>query len=57
MKTYKVVYTEDNKPGRKVIIVEAPDASMARFNAERDLMGSWGNFNCPYTFWEVTEVK
>lgn len=57
MKTYKVVYTEVNKPGRKVIIVEAPDENMARLNAERDLMGSWGNFNCPYTFWEVKEVK
>jgi len=56
MKTYKVVYTEANKPGRKVIIVQADNAEMARLNAERDLMGSWGNFNCPYTFWEVTEV-
>lgn len=57
MKTYKVVYTEDHKPGRKVIIVEANDPISAKQNAERDLMGSWGNFNCPYTFWEVTEVK
>ena len=57
MKTYKVIYTENNKPGRKVIIVEADNESMARLNAERDLMGSWGNWNCPYTFWEVTEVK
>ena len=57
MKTYQVVYTETNKPGRKVIIVQADNESMARLNAERDLMGSWGNFNCPYTFWEVKEIK
>ena len=56
MKTYKVVYTEDNKPGRKVIIVQANDPYSAKLAAERDLMGSWGNFNCPYIFWEVTEV-
>ena len=57
MKTYKVVYSEDNKPGKKVMFVQATDPISARHNAERDLMGSWGNFNCPYTFWEVTEVK
>lgn len=57
MKTYKVVYSEDYKPGRKVMFVEASDSNSARLNAERDLMGSWGNFNCPYTFWEITEVK
>ena len=56
MKTYQVVYTEINKPGRKVIIVQADNETMARLNAERDLMGSWGNFNCPYTFWEVKEI-
>lgn len=57
MKTFKVVYSEINKPGKKVMFVQAQDSGMARFNAERDLMGSWGNFNCPYTFWEITEVK
>lgn len=57
MKTYKVIYSEANKPGRKVMFVEAPDSYTAKLYAERDLMGSWGNFNCPYTFWEVTEVK
>lgn len=56
MKTYKVVYTEDHKPGQKVIFVQANDAISARHNAERDLTGSWGSFNCPYTFWDVTEV-
>ena len=57
MKTYKVVYCELYKPGKKVMFVQAPDSNMARLYAERDLMGSWGNFNCPYTFWEITEVK
>lgn len=57
MKTYKVIYSEAYKPGRKVMFVEAPDSYTAKLYAERDLMGSWGNFNCPYTFWEVTEVK
>ena len=57
MKTYKVVYSEKNKPGQKVMLVQANDEISARHNAERDLMGSWGNFNCPYTFWEVKEVK
>ena len=57
MKTYKVIYSEANKPGKKVMFVQATDPISARHNVERDLMGSWGNFNCPYTFWEVTEVK
>lgn len=57
MKTYKVVYTEDHKPGKKVMFVQANDSISAKHNAERDLMGSWGNFNCPYTFWDIIEVK
>lgn len=57
MKTFKVIYSEDYKPGRKVMFVEASDSSMARINAERDLTGTWGSFNCKYTFWEITEVK
>ena len=57
MKTYKVVYSEDHKPGRMVMFVEASDSISAKQHAERDLTGSWGNFNCKYTFWEVTEVK
>ena len=57
MKTYKVVYSEDYKPGRMVMFVEASDSISAKQHAERELTGSWGNFNCKYTFWEVTEVK
>ena len=57
MKTFKVVYTKQNTPGSKVMFVEADDPVTAKFNAERDLTGSWGNFNCPYTFWEIEEVK
>lgn len=57
MKTYKVVYSEDYKPGQKVMFVQANDPISAKQNAERDLMGSWGNFNCPYTFWNIAEVK
>lgn len=57
MKTYKVVYTEDHKPGKKVMFVQADDSISAKHNAERDLMGYWGNFNCPYTFWDIIEVK
>ena len=56
MKTYQVVYTEANKPGRKVILVQAFDPGDAKLQAEKALMGSWGNFNCPYTFWDVKEV-
>lgn len=56
MKTYQVVYTEANKPGKKVMLVQANDPYSAKLEAERNLMGSWGNFNCPYTFWEVKEL-
>ena len=56
MKTYKVVYTEANKPGQKVILVQANDPYSAKLEAERNLTGSWGNFNKPYTFWEATEI-
>ena len=57
MKTYKVIYSEDNKPGQRVMFVQANDPFSARLNAERDLTGTWGSFNCKYTFWEVTEVN
>lgn len=47
-------YCEDYKPDGKVMNVRA---SSAKQNAERDLTGSWGNFNCKSTFREITEVK
>ena len=52
MKTYKIVYTIANKPGRHVTFYEAACADFARFRAQDDL-GGWG----VVTIWEVTEVN
>ena len=52
MKTYKVVYTIANKPGRNVAFYEAACADFARIRA-RDELGGWNIV----TIWEVTEVK
>ena len=52
MKTYKVVYTIANKPGRYVAFYEAACADFARIRA-RDELGGWG----VVTICEVTEVK
>ena len=52
MKTFKVVYTIDGKPGRHVAFYETTCADFARMRA-RDEFGGWG----VVTIWEVTEVK
>ena len=52
MKTYKVVYTILNKPGRYVTFYETTCADFARIKAI-DELGGWG----VVTVWEVTEVK
>lgn len=52
MKTYKVVYTIANKPGRKVAFYQAACADFARQDAY-DELGGWN----VVTIWEVTEVK
>ena len=52
MKTYKIVYTIANKPGRHVTFYEAACADFARIRA-RDELGGWDKV----TIWEVTEVK
>ena len=52
MKTYKVVYTIANKPGRFVTFYETTCADFARIKAI-DELGGWG----VVTVWEVTEVK
>lgn len=52
MKTYKVVYTIANKPGRHVAFYEDVCESFVRIRA-RDELGGWDIV----TIWEVTEVK
>ena len=52
MKTYKIVYTIANKPGRQVTFYEAACADFARLRAY-DELGGWEIV----TIWEVTEVN
>ena len=51
MKTYKVVYSIANKPGRKVAFYQAFSPELARSYAYDEL----GGF-CVVTIWEVTEA-
>ena len=51
MKTFKVVYSIANQPGRKVTFVQTACADFARMQV-RDEMGGWDKV----TIWEVTEV-
>jgi hypothetical protein len=51
MKTYKVVYTIANQPGRKVAFYQDVCADFARIQAIKEL-GGWGIV----TVWEVTEA-
>ena len=51
MKTYKVVYSIANKPGKKVAFYHNVCTDFARMQAYDDL-GGW----CVVTIWEVTEV-
>lgn len=51
MKTFKIVYTIANQPGRKVTFYESTCADFARMQAYDDL----GGFGV-VTIWEVTEV-
>ena len=52
MKTYKIVYSIANQPGRHVTFYEAACADFARIRA-RDDLGGWDKV----TIWEVTEVN
>jgi hypothetical protein len=52
MKTFKIVYTIANKPGRHVTFYETTCAEFARLQAI-DELGGWN----VVTVWEVTEVK
>ena len=52
MKTYKIVYTIANKPGRFVTFYEDACADFACIRA-RDELGGWG----VVTIWEVKEVN
>lgn len=52
MKTYKIVYSIANQPGKKVAFYQNVCADFARIKAEEEL-GGWGIV----TIWEVTEVK
>ena len=52
MKTFKIVYTIANKPGRHVVFYESVCADFARQQAREEL-GGWDIV----TIWEVTEVK
>jgi hypothetical protein len=51
MKTYKVVYSIANKPGRKVAFYQTTCADFARMQAY-DELGGWS----AVTIWEVTEA-
>jgi hypothetical protein len=51
MKTYKVVYSIANKPGRKVALYQTTCADFARMQAY-DELGGWS----VVTIWEVTEA-
>ena len=51
MKTYRIVYTIWNKPGRMVTFYQSACADFAKHRAIEDL-GGWG----VVTVWEVTEV-
>ena len=50
MKTYKVVYSISNKPGKKVAFYQDVCAEFARIRAI-DELGGWS----VVTIWEVTE--
>ena len=52
MKTYKIVYSIANKPGKHVTFYEAACADFARIRAW-DELGGWG----VVAIWEVTEVN
>lgn len=52
MKTYKIVYTIANKPGRHVAFYQSTCADFASQQARDDLDG-WN----VVTIWEVTEVN
>lgn len=51
MKTYKIVYSIVNKPGKFVTFYQDTCADFARIRAREDL--GWN----VVTIWEVTEVK
>ncbi len=51
MKTYKVVYSIANKPGRRVAFFDTTCADFARMKAY-DELGGWS----VVTIWEVTEL-
>lgn len=55
-KTYKVVYTIPNMPGRKVTLVEAYNETDARIAAYRE-NGGYDSFSAHITIWEVKEVR
>ncbi|MBQ3202280.1 MAG: hypothetical protein IJB36_01400 [Clostridia bacterium] len=54
-KTYKVVYTVPNQPGRKVTIVEAFNEIDARHSAYRE-HGGQDAFSANINIWEVKEM-
>lgn len=55
MKTYKVIYTVTNQPGRKVTFVQAYNEIDARHATYREF-GGHDSFSTNITIWEVQEV-
>ena len=55
-KTYKVIYTVPNQPGRKVMLVEAYNEIDARTVAYRE-HGGFDSFSANITIWEVKEFQ
>lgn len=56
MKTYKIVYSIANQPGKKVMLVQAYNEIDARHAAYREYGGN-SAFETNMAIWEVTEVK
>ena len=55
MKTYKVIYSIENQPGRKVTFVQADNEIAARHATYREF-GGRSSFDTKVTIWEVKEV-
>ena len=55
-KTYKIVYSVRNQPGRKVTFVDAYNENDARTALYREY-GGYSAFETGLSVWDVTEVN
>lgn len=56
MKTFKIVYSITNQPGKKVMFVQAWSEADARYVAYRE-QGGHDSFDTNMSIWEIKEVK